>query len=297
MTALRRCRPLMGTLAEVALDADIDAGLDATALAELSQQIYAELQRLDAKYSFHREDSVLSAINRCAIRAATIELDHETAGLLGAALRFSQCSDGLFDICMAPQLVHLGALPHRIDLPASPGDWRDLHLDDASLSFTQPLLLDLGGIAKGYAVDRALSLVPDGVDATINVGGDLRMLRWQDQRIALRGPHGQVCATVPMQAAAVATSIGAVGDHLGVLIDPRSGQPSVDPRSYSVFADDALHADALTKLAMLTDDRDLLWRAGARALVRVDADGQVETWTAQTSGDPTVAGEAPPPCP
>jgi FAD:protein FMN transferase len=293
MTALRRCRPLMGTLAEVELHAD----LDAIALAELSQQIYAELQRLDVKYSFHREDSVLSAINRCAVRAATIELDHETAGLLGAALRFSQYSEGLFDICMAPQLVRLGALPHRIDLPESPGDWRDLHLDDARMSFTRPLLLDLGGIAKGYAVDRALGLVPDGIDATINVGGDLRMRRWQNQRVALRGPHGQVCATVPMRAAAVATSIGAAGDHLGVLINPRSGRPSADPRSYSVFADDALHADALTKLAMLSDDRDLLWRAGGRALVRVDAEGQVETWTALQPDDPTASGETKLPCP
>ena len=287
MTTLRRCRPLMGTLAEVELDAD----LNANALAELSQQIYAELQRLDAKYSFHREDSVLSAINRCAIRAATIELDHETAGLLRAALSFSQFSDGLFDICMAPQLVRLGALPHRIDLPTSPGGWCDLRLDDTRMSFMRPLLLDLGGIAKGYAVDCALGLVPDGVDATVNVGGDLRMRRWQNQHIALRGPHGQVCTSVPMRAAAVATSIGAVGGHLGVLIDPRSGRPSADPRSYSVFADDALHADALTKLAMLTDDRDRLWRAGARALTRVDTEGHVETWTAQTSGDPVAAGE------
>lgn len=292
MTALRRCRPLMGTFAEVELEAD----LDANALAELSQQIYAELQRLDVKYSFHREDSVLSAINRCAVRAATIELDQETAGLLGAALRFSQCSDGLFDICMAPRLVRLGALPHRIDLPESPGDWRDLHLDASRISFARPLLLDLGGIAKGYAVDRALGLVPDGVDATVNIGGDLSMRCWRNERIALRGPHGRVCATVPMLAAAVATSIGAAGDHLGVLIDPRDGRPSTDPRSYSVFADDTLHADALTKLAILTDDRDLLWRTGARALVRVDAKGQIETWTALQPGDPTAAGEGPSPC-
>lgn len=292
MTSLRRCRPLMGTLAEVELDAD----LAAAALAELSQQIYAELQRLDAKYSFHRVDSVLSAINRCAIRAATVELDNETAGLLGAALRFSKCSDGLFDICMAPQLIRLGALPHRIDLPDSPGDWRDLYLDDTRMSFARPLLLDLGGIGKGYAVDRALGLVPDGVDATVNIGGDLRMRHWQNQSIALRGPQGRMCAVVRMRAAAVATSIGAVGDHLGVLIDPRDGRPSTDPRSYSVFADDTLHADALTKLAILTDDLDLLWRAGARAVVRVDAKGQIETWTALQSGDPTAVGEAAPPC-
>lgn len=293
MTSLRRCRPLMGTFAEVGLEADLDAGT----LAELSQRVYAELQRLDAKYSFHREDSVLSAINRYAARAATIEIDEETAGLLGAALHFSRCSDGLFDICMATRMVRVGALPAHIAPPESPGDWRDLHVHGTRLSFARPLLLDLGGVAKGYAVDRALDCVPEKVDATVNLGGDLRMRHWWGGSIALRGPHGRTCATVPMYAPAVATSIGAPGDHLGVLIDPRSGQPSDDPRSYSVFADDALHADALTKLAMLTDDHDLLWRAGARALVRLDADATVECWTAPSRERRVDARETATSCP
>ncbi|MFZ5635316.1 MAG: FAD:protein FMN transferase [Pseudomonadota bacterium] len=288
MTTLRRCRPQMGTFAEVELVADLDAG----ELAELSQQIYAELQRLDAKYSFHREDSVLSAINRYAVRAAAIEIDEETAGLLGTALRFSRCSNGLFDICIATSMVRQGALPPHIAPPESPGDWRDLDLHGTRLSFARPLLLDLGGIAKGYAVDCALDRVPEAVDATVNLGGDLRMRHWQDASIALRGPHGRTCAAVPMYAPAVATSIGAPGDHLGVLIDPRSGQPCADPRSYSVFADDALHADALTKLAMLTDDRELLWCAGACALVRLDADAKVECWTAPPCEGRVAAREA-----
>jgi len=293
MTLLRRCRPLMGTFAEVVLDAD----LDADALGRLGQPIYAELERLDAKYSFHRRDSVLSEINRSAVRAATIELDPETADLLGASLRYSQHSDGLFDICMAPQSVRLGKLPCHVATPASPGDWRDLHLDGTRLAFSRPVLLDLGGIAKGYAVDQGMRRVPEDVDATINLGGDLRMHRWQNEHIALRAPQGRTHTVEPMHAAAVASSIGAAGDHLGLLIDPRSGRPSIDARSYSVFADTALEADALTKLAMLADDRELLWRAGARALVRIDANGHVERCYPPMSNDATATEETLSPCP
>jgi thiamine biosynthesis lipoprotein len=282
----------MGTFAEVALDADLDADV----LARLSQHVYAELERLDAKYSFHRQDSQLSEINRCAVRAKPIELDRETAALLGAALRFSRDSDGLFDICMAPQSVRHGALPRHILPPESPGDWRDLHLDGTQLAFSQPVLLDLGGIAKGYAVDQGLGQVPEGVDVTINLGGDVRMRCWRNQTIALRAPQGRAHAVEPMRAAAVASSIGAAGDHLGLLIDPRSGGPSADRRSYSVFADTALQADALTKLAMLADDRQLLWRAGARALVRIDAEGHIERWFAPQREDATASGEPLVPC-
>jgi thiamine biosynthesis lipoprotein len=277
----------MGTFAEVVLDAD----LNADALGRLSQHVYAELERLDAKYSFHRQDSQLSEINRCAVLAKPIELDLETADLLGAALHFSRDSDGLFDICMAPQSVRHGALPRDILPPASPGDWRDLHLDGTQLAFTRPVLLDLGGIAKGYAVDRGIAQAPKGVDVTINLGGDLRMRRWRNQNIALRAPQGRMHVVEPMHAASVASSIGAAGDHLGLLIDPRSGRPSADRRSYTVFADTALQADAVTKLAMLADDRQILWRAGARALVRIDAEGHVERWFAPQRDDTTASGE------
>lgn len=291
MTMLRRCRPLMGTFAEVALDAD----LDPDTLGRLSQGVYVELQRLDAKYSFHRQDSVLSQINRCAVHATTTELDPETAELIGTAIRFSRDSGGLFDICMAPQSVRLGALPRHIAPPASPGNWHDLHLHGTRLSFSRPLLIDLGGIAKGYAVDKGLEQVPGDIDATINLGGDLRMRHWRNENVALRLPQERAHAVEPMHAAAVASSIGAAGDHLSLLIDPRNDNPSADCRSYSVFADTAMQADALTKLAILADDHDLLWRAGARALVRINAEGHVERWFAPLSGD-AASGKIHSPC-
>ncbi len=268
----------MGTFADVDLAGDVSRD----ALIALSHAVYAELQRLDAKYSFHRPDSVLSMINRSAARGEGVDLDPESAELFAMALHFSALSEGLFDICVAPHMIRAGALPGHFDIPINPGRWTDLHLTKGRIELAQPTLFDLGGIAKGYAVDRALSCLPVDVEATINLGGDLRMTEWQQRSIALRGPEA-ITFVAPMYAPAVATSIAAPGEHLGVLIDPRCGLPAADTRSYSIYADSAIIADALTKLVMLGVAPEKLWQAGALAVIRIDSAGGIEQWLPTTS--------------
>nr|WP_225444267.1 FAD:protein FMN transferase [Pseudomarimonas arenosa] len=280
----------MGSFAEISLEADWPRAR----LLELSQALFAELDRLDAKYSFHRSSSVLSEVNAAAARAVEIALDSETAALIGQALRFSTLSDGLFDICVAPALTAAGALPghHAVESGAR---WCDLNLQHHRLSFQRPALLDLGGIAKGYAIDCAFALAPAEVRLGINIGGDLRLSHWQTESLGLRGPDHQVALHTPMLAAAVASSVAAPGAHLSLLIDPRSSQASKRACSVSVFAESAMVADALTKLAVFSADPEhswleRLWRAGAHALIQIDAERPVKVYRA-----PSVEPVAPQP--
>lgn len=280
-TPFRRSQPLMGTFAEMCIVSETARA----ELLELTGAVFAELSRLEAKYSFHRPDSRLSEINRYARQAMTVQLDPETADVMRHALAISATSEGRFDITVGAAMVALGALPGHLGRVSESGDWRDLRLDGARLSFDRPVLIDFGGIAKGYAVDRALDMLPQELEASVTIGGDLRTRRWRGKTVLLRGPARTVQHDMAMQAAAVATSVAAAGEHLAVLIDPRHGAVVCDRRSYSVFADSALLADALTKMASLGATPEHLWAAGACALVRLDVSGNVDCWQAPITID------------
>lgn len=271
-SSIRRCQPLLGTFVEVTVAGQCEE----RELLALGNDAFSEIRRIDALLSFHRVDSELTRVN-CHAATATQRISDDLRAVLDEALWLSALSDGLFDVCVAPALVARGLLPDH-GFAAVPGaTWRDIELVDNRLHFRRPLLIDLGGIAKGYAVDRAMARIPDGVDACINAGGDLRMNPWRQKSVAIRLPGNSKrdVVDVAMRDAAVATSVGRAGDHLGLIIDPQQGRPSRDGRSFSVFAASAMRADALTKIACLADDcAALMQRAGAQAIA-VDARGAV----------------------
>ena len=155
------------------------------------------------------------------------------------------------------------------------------------MRFARALLVDLGGIAKGYAVDRAMALIPADIGACVNAGGDLRMSHWRQEHFEVRVPGSPPRAPIrlPMRNAAVASSIGCPGDHLGMIIDPHKRRPVGDARSYSVFAASAMRADALTKIACLDAilRRDMRC-AGAEAIA-LDAGGNVHELCAPAVAD------------
>ena len=143
------------------------------------------------------------------------------------------------------------------------GDLADLQfLADDHVYAIRPLCLNLGGIAKGYAVDCAVDiLLKQGVAAgCVNAGGDLRVFGHQTQKIHLRMPHQ--CHTLielgVLQNGAVAssanyfyspTSTANLGQRI---IHPQQQLPSNSPHSYSVIAPQCVHADALTKVLALS---------------------------------------------
>lgn len=284
MNNLSRCQPLLGTYVEIELQAEASD----QQLIEYSQAAFAAIERVEAMMSFHRQDSELSNINRHA-HLQVCPISPEMYQVLAQALALSELSAGLFDISIAPSLIQLGGLPPVPGAAASQANWQAIELSPSSIAFKQPLLLDLGGIAKGYAVDRAMAAVPDEVQLSINAGGDLRLSHWQGQQTAVRLPSkpSQTVA-LPMMASAIATSAnyftefaeadsgaGPDAEPASAMIMPATGEPIVQDYSISVYADNCMLADALTKWAFL----DLAAGAKIRDLnalaVMVTADGQV----------------------
>lgn len=273
MNTIRRCKPLLGTYVEITLSGSKD---DDT-LLDLSSRAFDQISNIEQLMSFHADDSELTILNHTAYKTpCPISTELET--VLKQALTLSELTDGLYDITIAPELIKRGTLPRKAVDADHAASWRDIELKDGIISFNKELLIDLGGIAKGYAVDCALSVIPEDVAVTVNAGGDLRMSHWQGQQIEIRIPPADTFATVmvPMQNCAIATSANYLMDKSdSIIICPKTRRLIDQQNSYSVFADSCMLADALTKVAFLEqDDYNLLASLNAQA-VSVDPSGNL----------------------
>ena len=247
---IQRCQPLLGTYVEITLA----AYLSQKALISLSTQLFAEIEYIQDMMSFHKKDSLLSYINThaykhpCTIPAALRQV-------LQCALDLSVLSDGLFDVTIAPYLVQQRRLPDHGRPFDRSACWRDIVLQDNTIRFNKPLQIDLGGIAKGYAVDRAFALAMQCdavVTATINAGGDLRT-NSRPQAIAIQHKKGHIPAFTRLQVqhAAVASSAAYYNPSGSDIVSPHTQKTHRYNGSVSVFADTCMLADALTKIVWL----------------------------------------------
>ena len=248
MNRLRRARPWLGTLVEI----EAAAALDTPALLAAVDAAYAAIADVHAAMSVHAADSELSLLNASAHLAA-VPVSPALLTVLRAALRFAEDSDGAFDPVVGGRLTALGLLPASSVLAAPGASWRDVRIDDQGrVQFRQPLRLDVGGIAKGYAVDCAIEVLrAAGVaEAQVNAGGDLRVFGEAAQTIALRDPRApsRFSQRVALCNQALATSAPYFAPS--ALIDPRAGRPYAGADSVSVIASSCLVADALTKVAL-----------------------------------------------
>lgn len=275
MTILRRARPLLGTLVEIVVD-DGDHPCIACAIDEG----FAAVAEVQALMSFHDPASELSHLNREAWRRP-VSVSRHTWNVLQAAQELARRSDGLFDVTTASTLCRRGFLPRHERVPeaAADADWRAVELlPRHRVRFTLPLQIDLGGIAKGYAVDCAvLALQRHGVrSGRVDAGGDGRDFGRQAQTLHVRHP-ARPTTLVPLLrwAGAVATSAAYFsrrrrqGRSITPLIQPHSGQSCDGNRSVTVLAAECMSADALTKVIHADPVRGaaLLAHYGARALV------------------------------
>jgi len=253
MSSLARCQPSLGTYVEISVSGDVSED----ELISASNAAFLKIKLVQSLMSFHDAESELTRINRYAAREP-VPVSLETKFVLEQALWLSEKTDGLFDITVAPKLVASKALPnHNFDLSPT-GTWRDIIITDNEVRFTKPLLVDLGGIAKGYAVDQAINAVDDSINITVNAGGDLRMRPWRGNQVEVRHPRSPHSESIQIQMKnrAVATSATYYSEN-GVVIVSKEPSASINPNeniSVSVFAKDCLLADALTKVAYLDPD-------------------------------------------
>ncbi len=239
---------------------------------DLGELVAREARRIEAKFSRYRDDSVVTAIHRSRGSAAGIEVDEETASLLDFARECFELSDGLFDITSGV-LRRAWRFDGSDRLP-SPQTVQSLLplVGFDKLSWNPPRLvlpegmeLDLGGIGKEYAVDRAFALLAAVREAPflVNFGGDLRANRptrrapWLGG-IARPAAAGRAALILELEQGALTTSGDARrfllkdGIRYGHILDPRTGWPVRDaPRSVTVAAATCTEAGLLSTLAML----------------------------------------------
>ena len=289
---LSRDEAIMGTAVRVDLWAahrrEGDAAIDA---------VMTEMHRIDHCYSPHKPQSELSRINRDAHRGP-VPVSDETFMLLERAIALSQASAGAFDITYASvgQLYDYrrGIHPDEATLERARAciGWQHLELDarERSVRFAREgVRIDLGGFAKGHAVNLAVDRLRElGVrHAMVAAGGDSRVLgdrRGRPWTIAVRHPRrpGEVIAVLPLEDVAISTSgdyeryFDKGGRRFHHLIDPSTGRSPDRVHSVTVLATDGLTSEGLSKSVFVLGARaglDLIERTPGTDAVVVDAEG------------------------
>lgn len=270
MADIARARPLLGTLVSVRV-----SGLDDARAHRAIDHAFDAVTQVQQRLSFHDPDSELSRINREAAHHP-VKVSPLTWRVLALSLRLANLSNSAFNPCVAGRLVELGVLPAPCDdWPAPTASWQDVQLlPDCRVQLRQPVWLDVGGIAKGYAVDRALlRLRQTGASsAYVDAGGDLRFFGAGSQAIQLRSSLGAPCPVVTMAQGALASS-AIDPDNASLSGRPLHGRTTLELLtgfSVSVVARQAWLADALTKV-VLTDPSaagKVLSRFGAHAYLQ-----------------------------
>ena len=275
--SVHRARPLLGTLVEIgaggASDPDIDDAITAA---------FSVVAQIHALMSFHEPESDVSRLNREASSRA-VAVHHLTYRVLCAALDYHYRSAGLFDITVAPAMQRLGLLPARPDddqLPRLPRASRRIELlpEDRVRFSHQGTRIDLGGIAKGFAVDRAIDVLRQRgmAHGLVNAGGDLAAFGPEPVPVCIRDPRNPLAMMLRVELCNQA--LASTGGTLDLFQDSESSRPPViDPRSgttveailgASVKASSCLLADALTKPVMIAGEAagTLLKQFGASAI-------------------------------
>ena len=260
-----RTRILMGTVVEITALGD-----DTDRLQSAVTSAFEEMERIDR---LMRPEGAGSDVFRISRAAKSAEVSGETAGVIALGLKVAGTSGGAFDMGLGRLKTLWGIesdhprvpTPEEIQGALAGAGLGDLHLTGREVFKDDPsLAVDLGGIAKGYAIDRAVEVLRRaGVkNASVNAGGDIRLIgdrRGRPWRIGIQHPRDaeKVLATLSLQDTSVVTS----GDYErffikdGVryhhLFDPRTGYPASRCMSATVVAPNAALADALATAAFV----------------------------------------------
>ena len=259
-------------------------------------------ERWDARFSRFRPDSELEQLNDAEGTPFQASLPMLT--VLTAAIRAARATDGLFDPLLGARMVELGydrtfdELPRRSASvapgPWRAGAWRGIEIDTERRTVSLPAghRLDLGGLAKGMAVDAAIeALVEEGVrHAAVSAGGDLAVAGLPPGQaswpIAIDGIGETVVA---LQHGALATSsvlrrrwvVDRSERHH--LIDPRTGMPSSGPIvQASVAARSCGAAEVAAKMAVLSDLPTAIGRLQAHRLAALLLTAGGDAWRVGT---------------
>ncbi|WP_397391592.1 FAD:protein FMN transferase [Polynucleobacter sp.] len=249
-----RCKPLLGTFVEISTD-DGELSLRAIEMA------FAAIEQVQSLMGFHDPESELSQINAIS-HLEPIRIHSWTAEVLAIAKEIHIESQGIFNCGIGHRLVEAGLLPRYVNLhDHSFGGIEDLRFIEPNLVQSKlPLCLDLGGIAKGYAVDKAVEVLfaHDIQSGSVNAGGDMRVFGNLTKDIKIRNPSlpHELIQIGKMKVGAIATSSlyfsKRDADAKSYMVNPLNHEYIEFSESYSVIANECVYADALTKVVSIS---------------------------------------------
>lgn len=265
-------RLMMGTFARVVVIAKSEKAARACIAAAFDVQ-----DRIESLMSYHRQDSELNTVNRCAAREP-VPVNPMTFEVLRQAIHFSEVSEGTFDVTVGP-LVDLWRTAGQANEPPTEEalaearrkvGFRKLTLDDKAMTVRfaeEGMRIDLGGIAKGYAVDKAVEAMAKhgALGGMVDLGGNIRCFgrapRGQEKwRIGMQDPNvapddlnpSKYLLVLEIADMSVATSgdyrrfTVVEGRRQSHVLDARSGRGAEKLVSDTIIAPDATTADALS---------------------------------------------------
>ena len=260
---ITRNENIMGTVCAVELWSE-DKALGQAAI----KSVFDDMKRIDRLMSTWKEDTEISLVNREGSKHP-VKISPELFRLLEVSVQYSELTGGAFDITYA-SVGYLydfkkGVHPDQKAIDqALPGiNWRHMVLDakKTTVFFTRPgMRIDLGGIAKGYSVDRGIEILQkQGITrAMVNAGGDTRIIGDRFGKpwvVGVRDPdhEGKVFLRLPLSDTAFSTSgdyeryFDEDGKRFHHIIDPKTGDSARKVRSVTVISGTATRTDALTK--------------------------------------------------
>ena len=243
----RRCKPLMGTFVEIGLLGATEA---------IFVDAFSAINKVSRLMSFHDEESDLSRLNRAPI-GQWITLDNQIIEVLKVALEIQIQSGGLFNVAIAQPLMFWKILPGEtsnagLKYLSSAG----FEVQGMKARRILPVKIDLGGIAKGYAVDRAVVAIQKHsreISGIVNAGGDLRVFGETEHPIWIQ--DGITTSSkkyfTKLRNTSLATSSVIPLKKISNYIDPISCQLLLEKKTAIARAEHCVLADAFTKVALL----------------------------------------------
>ena len=283
----------MGTTISVYLWTD-----DEARAAKAAEAVFAEMRRIDQVMTTWKPDSEVSRINSAAGDKPVVVSD-ETFAVIERAQDVAKRTNGIFDITVGAfkglwkfDQDMDGSLPDPADVKSRLAvvGFRNIVLDKAKRSVflrRKGMSITLGGIAKGYAVDKCVALLHklDFTNFMVQAGGDMYIAGKKGATpwvVGIRDPRGATGATfasTPIEDRSFSTSgdyeRGFVKDGVRYhhILDPRTGQPARASRSVTVRAKDAFTADAWSKVMFI-----LGWEQSIKLIAREKLDDFEVAW-------------------
>lgn len=267
--------------------------------SQCAKRVFTEMHRIDALMSPYKQDSELSRINRQANEQAVI-VSEEMFKLLQKSAQVADLSDGAFDITFS-SVGHMydyrqGIKPTEKQIQGSLDaiNYRHVQLDEKSRSVRFARIgirIDLGGIAKGYAVDNGIVILQKcGIKGgLVSAGGDSRILGDRGDRpwmMGVRHPRKKqdVAVVLPLSDSAISTSgdyerfFIQNGERYHHIISPKTGKSVSSSWSATVVGPDATTTDALSTTLFVLGPKqgmELVESLPGIDAVIIDAQGQM----------------------